>query len=146
MSVSPRCAATKASGGPCHAPAQRGKTLCRWHDDSPDAKAKHREESRRGGLAKAYNALPAIESLADDPKLATHDPNTAEGLRECVAVAIRALFKLPFDVRVANAVGSLATAQRALIETSDLERRLAAIEANHAVSNDSGTPAHLRAV
>jgi hypothetical protein len=146
VSAHPRCTATRADGAPCQAPARGGTALCRWHDPSPEAKSRHREESRRGGLAKAYNALPAIDSLTDDPTISQHDPNTAEGLRACVAVAIRALFKLPFDVRVAKAVASLATAQRALIEASDLERRLAALEAAQAAPNDPSTPSHLRAV
>lgn len=38
------------------------------------------------------------------------------------------LAQLPIDVRLAIALGQLCTAQRVLIETADLERRLAALE------------------
>jgi hypothetical protein len=101
------------------------RDVCRWHDDSPEGRARQRELGRKGGLA---NAAPVIGALADDPAAAALDPGTADGLRECVAHTIRALFRLPFDVRVANSISTLATAQRALIESSDFERRLAAIE------------------
>jgi hypothetical protein len=46
-----------------------------------------------------------------------------------LAQALHALARLPFDTRTANAIGQLATAQRAMIEGSDFERRLAALEA-----------------
>ena len=146
MSARPFCNRTKRSGKQCKAYAQPGRDVCRWHDESPEAKAKHRAEARRGGLTKAYGALVAGSPLTDDPALAAIDPGTADGLRQCVARAIRALCGLPFDVRVANSLGTLATAQRALIESSDFERRLAELEATHAQSNPSPSPSHLRAV
>jgi hypothetical protein len=54
---------------------------------------------------------------------------TPAGLRGLLAGALRQLARLPLDVRVANALAQVATAQRAIIEASDLERRVEALEA-----------------
>jgi hypothetical protein len=137
----PRCSATAASGHPCKAAALPDRDVCRWHDDTPEGRERQREAGRKGGKART---IPAIGALAEDPALAALDPSTTEGLRDCVSATIRALFRLPFDVRVANCLGGLATAQRALIESSELERRLAALEA--AQPDNPHTPPHLRAV
>jgi hypothetical protein len=51
-----------------------------------------------------------------------------------LAGTLAQLAQLPLDVRHATALGQLATAQRALIEGSDLEQRLAALEAGAAGS------------
>jgi hypothetical protein len=124
-----RCAANTAAGTPCKQMATPGREVCRWHDPSPDARARHRAESARGGKAKAYAAIPAIEALASDPTLANLNLGTAAGLRDFLAVTLAALTRLPFDTRTANAIGGLVTAQRSLIEASDFEKRLAALEA-----------------
>lgn len=127
--TSTRCTALAASGAPCKAPPIPGRRVCRWHDPSPEAKAKHKAESKRGGLSKAYGALPSVAALADDPRVAALDLETAEGLRGFLGATLAALARLPFDTRTANAISALATAQRAILETSDFEGRLAALEA-----------------
>lgn len=124
----PRCTAKAATGSPCRAAVIPGATLCRWHDPSPEAKARHKAESARGGFSKAYGALAAVAALADDPRVARLDLETAEGLRGFLAATLGALATLPFDVRVANGISALATAQRNTIEAGDFERRLGALE------------------
>ncbi|HYN81187.1 MAG TPA: hypothetical protein VES88_06770 [Gemmatimonadaceae bacterium] len=57
------------------------------------------------------------------------DLETPAGARALLAGALRQLARLPLDVRVANALAQVCTAQRAIIESSDLVRRLDALEA-----------------
>jgi hypothetical protein len=132
MHVSDRrayCASPRTDGQPCRAYAQPGKTVCLWHDPSDDARAKHREQCRKGGQTKAYGALTVVEPLANDPAVAELDLQTVEGLRGLLAVTLRALTTLPFDTRIAMNIGQISTAQRTVIVESDLERRLAELEA-----------------
>jgi hypothetical protein len=101
--------------------------LCRWHDPSPEARQRHREESRRGGVQKAYGELAAGAPLAEAVR--DLDLGTPDGLRRLLAVVLRALAALPVDVRTCNSFAQLAGAQRSLIESSDVELRLRALEA-----------------
>jgi len=111
-----------------------GARFCRWHDPSAEGRARHLEESRRGGHAKAYNALPAGAPLAESAAVAGLNLSTPAGLVGLLAASLAALARLPFDTRTANALGQLATAQRGILEASDLEQRLAALESRAATS------------
>jgi hypothetical protein len=102
--------------------------VCRWHSPDPEDVARHLEESKRGGDSKAYRALASLPPLGDDPEIAALDLSTANGLKRFTAATLRALSRLPFDVRIANAIGQIILAQRTVIETSDLEDRLVALE------------------
>lgn len=128
----PHCKSKTAAGKPCKVPPLPGSDRCQWHSKDPSVRAKRRESSSRGGKSKAYGALPVIEALAQVDGLKDLNLETAEGLRTFLAHTLRALGRLPFDVRVANSVGQLVTAQRAVVETSSLaqrfEQRLAALE------------------
>lgn len=126
---SSRCKAKTAAGASCRVPPLPGKDRCRWHSADPGERAKVREQGRRGGLKKAYGALPAVTPLADVKGVPDLDLETPQGLRTFLAKTIHALSRLPFDVRVANSVAQLVTAQRAVVETSSLEQRLSALEA-----------------
>ena len=108
---------------------QTGKTYCRWHSPEPADREKHKAESRRGGLPKAYGALPAVSASVESKGVTAVDLETAEGLRGFLAATLQQLAHLPFDARTANSISSLATAQRSLIEASDFEKRLNALEA-----------------
>ena len=129
MTPSNQCTSLTTGGKPCRAHVEHGSLFCRWHDPSPSARAKHSAESKRGGLAKAYGALPAIAALAEDPAVAALDLETAAGLRGLLSATLGALARLPFDMRSAHAIGALATAQRSTLEISAHEARLAAVEA-----------------
>lgn len=129
MTAPSRCTSRTANGAPCRAAVAPGREVCRWHDPSKEAKAKHKAESKRGGLSKAYGALPAVAALADDPPVAALDLTTAEGLKRLLAATMHALTRLPLDVRLATCLGQIATAQRGVLTDADFERRLEALEA-----------------
>ena len=67
------------------------------------------------------------------------DLGTAEGLRSLLGATLEDLAHLPVDARVGQAISSLSTAQRATIDASDHEARIAALEA------ERGSGARLRA-
>lgn len=56
------------------------------------------------------------------------DLETTAGLRRYLARALLQLGRLPFDVRVANAMAQMVNVARAGIEAADLEARVAALE------------------
>jgi hypothetical protein len=122
------CKAKTAAGKRCSVPALPGKERCRWHSRDPGERARVREQGRRGGLKKAYGALPAVGVLADSAGVVDLNLESAEGMRALLAKTMQALTRLPFDVRVATCIGQLATAQRAVVESSSVEQRLSALE------------------
>lgn len=124
-----RCRATRKDGGNCGGNAVADTGVCRWHTLSPEMRAIHEAESRKGGHAKAASSNVATSPLAGDPALSALDLGTPEGLKGVLGVAITALTRLPFDVKVANALGFLATSQRTIIEQSEVMARIIALEA-----------------
>jgi len=120
------CTASRADGQPCRASPAPGRTLCRWHDPAPEARQRHIAEARRGGHAKAYGSLVSGVPLAD--AVASFDLGTPDGLRQLLAAVLRGLASLPLDVRAANSFAQVAGVQRALIESSDLDARIRALE------------------
>lgn len=122
------CTGRKPDNTPCLAPLVPGTDRCRWHPSDEAARERHREESRRGGLSKAYGQTASAPPLAECAEFIGLDMGTADGLRGFLSLTLAQLARLPFDCRVANAIGQIATAQRGTIETSDLEARLAALE------------------
>jgi len=128
MTAPRRCTSRTVNGAACRAAVVPGRTVCRWHDRSPEAKAKHRAESKRGGVSKAYGGLPTAPSIADVLDMDTLDLETPAGSRALLAGALRQLARLPLDVRVANALAQVVTSQRNVIEASDIVRRLDALE------------------
>lgn len=127
-----RCPGTTPSGAPCKANVRTGETWCRWHDPTPEGRARHRADSARGGTQKAYGALVSVGAIADAVDVDSLDLTTARGVTALLGATLAQLARLPFDTRTANAIGQCATAARSLIETSDLETRLAALEAPNA--------------
>lgn len=123
-----RCTSRTAAGAPCKATVALGRTSCRWHDKRPAATAKRLTDSARGGRTKAYGALVSAPSIADVLNVDALDLETPAGSRALLAGALRQLARLPFDVRTANALAQVCTAQRAIIESSDLVRCLDALE------------------
>lgn len=76
-----------------------------------------RRDNQRGTLA--TTAPHAVKRL---------DLSTAKGLSAVMAATLNGLAALPFDLRVANAVASVANAARRAIEVGSIEKRLAALE------------------
>jgi hypothetical protein len=133
MTIVARCFTVKKDGELCKNAAMPGKIFCRWHSPNPEDIARHLEEARRGGVTKAYGSLVAGAALMEDPAVAELDLTTADGLKRYLAATLRGLGKLPLDVRIGAVISQLASAQRAIVESSDLESRLAALEAAQAV-------------
>ncbi len=71
------------------------------------------------------HANPVLEHVPRSARV--RPPACSAGQLSRGAVAWRPRAELPFDVRLATALGHLVNAQRAQIETADLERRLAAL-------------------
>jgi hypothetical protein len=104
-----------------------GTARCVQHATDPAIRESARESARAGGRARAgqLTAPTAAPLLAD---IADLDLTTAVGLASYVAVALRRLAELPFDVRVGNSVAQLVGCQRAVVDASEFERRLTELE------------------
>jgi hypothetical protein len=99
------------------------------HSVDPVVRAASREAAKRGGQARTRQlARPSADPLSP-LEVADLDLETVAGLKTYVARALLKLATLPFDVRVANSIAQLANVQRSALEASDLERRLANLEA-----------------
>ncbi|HEY4303015.1 MAG TPA: hypothetical protein VGM82_01005 [Gemmatimonadaceae bacterium] len=116
MSQRVACRASSRAGVACKGNVVKGRDYCRWHDPSAEARARHQEESRRGGQAKAYGALPTTSALATLESLKGVDFTKADGVRQLLAAQLAQLAALPFDTRVAYAIAQTASIQRAAIE------------------------------
>lgn len=123
-----RCTETKLDGERCRMPALTGKAHCRFHSMDPEDVAKRVANCSRGGKAPRRNVSHA-PPIADVIDVASLDLSTASGVKELLGAALRQLAQLPLDAKVANAIAQAVTAQRTTIVASDLEVRLAAIEA-----------------
>lgn len=132
-----RCQVEKTNGEQCKNPALPGRAWCRFHSPNVDDIAKRIEDSRRGGLTKAWAGMPSLAPLAEAAGVPDLDLTTPAGLRGFLAATLRQLAGLPFDVKVANSIAQLAGAARSIIETSDLDERLAALEAAEAARDGS---------
>lgn len=129
------CTQLRKDGKPCKASPKPGESVCRWHSQSPEDRARHIEESRRGGLTKAYGNLESVSALSEIEGVRDLDLSTAGGLTSFLAATLGNLARLPFDARIANSIGNLSNAQRSLIEASDFERRIAALEEKQKLIN-----------
>ncbi len=117
VGVSRRCVHVHASGKSCGGFAIAGSAFCFAHD--PGSVGKRDAARRRGGQARRVVTLAesnvAVRSLGDVVALVETTINDVRAGR--------------VDVRVANAVGVLANVAIRAIERSDLEARLAVLEA-----------------
>jgi hypothetical protein len=120
------CTATTKAGAPCRAQALPASDRCLLHSEDPAIQADRQEAQRRGGLARARQlTLPSADPL----DVADLDLESIHGLRTYLARAMVRLAELPFDVKVANAIGQVVQVQRVLIEATELEGRVADLEA-----------------
>jgi hypothetical protein len=74
--------------------------------------------------------MPSAAPVSSVVDVAGLNLESGAGVRALLAAVLRQLATLPLDTRVANAISQTVTAQRAVIETSDLEARLTALEAS----------------
>jgi len=100
---------------PCRAAATSGG-LCFFHAN-PDKAA---ELGRMGGLKNRHTADERADPL---PNL-----NTAFAVRETVARLVEDVYAGKMNPRIAAGLAPLLNLQLRVIETSDLERRVAALE------------------
>lgn len=121
-----KCAGVTIDGAACRVPISADAKWCRWHNPSPEARTAHREASQRGGLTKAYGALPTSESLWQS--VSTLDLTTATGLSYFLAATLQRLATLPFDTRVAHAIASVMNTQKGAVELAQIESRISRLE------------------
>ena len=111
----PRCKDLTKSGKPCQAAATPGG-LCYFHANPHKAS----ELGRIGGKSKHSTALGSVDPL---PKL-----ETPIAVRDTVAQLIADVYAGKLPPRVAAGLAPLMPLQLRLIETTNLERRVAKLE------------------
>ena len=114
-----RCTATTKAGKPCSAMARPGKAVCLWHD--PDGAAERLANSRRGGEARRISERAR--------KLGLREELSLDDVRLILGGALRQVLAGDIAPAVAQAAGTLGRAIVVVSEASDLERRIAELEA-----------------
>lgn len=112
------CQGRTTSGAACRAFAPSGRSLCRVHD--PDRAAEVQADRRRG----AANAAKVRVLQGRRRKL-----TTPGALMSFVDTLIWDAIDGKYDPKLVNAVTTAINVQRQLLESADLEQRLAALEA-----------------
>ncbi len=116
--MSQRCKSKNARGQPCSAYPVAGSPYCFMHDP---ARAPHRAASRRlGGYHRRRYRNPVPFPAVDT--------RTSAGLMALVEEALHETWALENSIHRVRALGYLTQIQKALVETSILEQRLAALE------------------
>ena len=119
-----RCQATANSGKPCSASPRPGRPFCLWHDD--EAVAERQAISRKGGAARSNRARArrkfASSALESDQVL---------GL---LSIALQDVLAGRLEPGVASAAAGLARAIVSVRESTELEERLAELEARAGVN------------
>lgn len=117
LSLERRCTATTKSGEPCKSRPLRGATLCAFHSDPAAAV----ELGRKGGRKGARKSLPSAELPAD--------VTSAADVRQVLAHTLLQVLAGKVDTAIANSAAILSGHLLKALEVSDVERRLAALEA-----------------
>jgi hypothetical protein len=114
-----RCKKKKLDGKQCRARALSGGKFCALHaDPGKAAELGSKGGRRRAGTKPAEHEAP----VSVDP------PKTAQQLRDLLAEVVASVRMHKLDARTANALAYTGTALLRVIEVSDLESRLAALE------------------
>jgi hypothetical protein len=122
-----RCTHTKRDGTRCNAFARPGKSCCTFHD--PDHAAKFAAGRRRGGKSRSRQLAVLPADAADLPLRTVADVTTL------LALTINQTRRGQLDAKISNAVGYLASVLLKAMETSEVEARLAALEAQQQALN-----------
>lgn len=112
-----KCKARTKAGRPCAAPAIREGRFCALHSDPGRAA----ELGRKGGLGNRH----VYET--DGAKVVT--PQTASDVKDLLADAMAHVRAGKMDPKLGTTLGYLGTSLLKAIETSDIEQRLAKLEA-----------------
>lgn len=126
--TSPNFRGITRAGRSCQARPVTGTEFCVAHTADPVIRGRAREGAQRGGRSRALQLRPASAPAFNVSDL---DLETAAGIRTYLARALEQLACLPFDVRVANAMGQLANVTKAIIEVTSIEERLTALEGEY---------------
>jgi hypothetical protein len=114
-----RCAHELANGRPCHAPPGRDSTFCFWHDPG---KAEDLAEAQRLGGARRRRER-TIAAAYDVAGL-----GTVEAIRRIVEIATIDALGLENSIARGRLLISAALAAAKLLETGELEERIAVLE------------------
>jgi hypothetical protein len=123
-----RCAGRNAAGEPCEAQPIRADGYCYWH--SP-ALADERDRKRREGGRNSSNRARAAKAL---PAAAL----TPAELQGVLAVTLKAVLAEQKSPAIGNAIANLGRAIVAVREATEVEDRLAALEAAAGVAGRAG--------
>jgi hypothetical protein len=116
-----QCKHRKADGSRCRAPALRGSNLCFFHD--PAAKDQHQEATVAGGRERSQKAATLPAETPDLPLKSVADVIVALGL------TINQVRTGTVACNIGNCLGQLLQVLLKAIEGSELEQRIAALEA-----------------
>jgi hypothetical protein len=122
-----RCRHKKQDGTPCPNPARAGKAACWVHD--PELASARAEGRRRGGVNRSKPAATLAEDTADLPL------RTVADVAAALAVTRNQVRTGKVAVQVGNCLGVLAGVLLKALEGGDLERRIAALEAQRQQGN-----------
>jgi hypothetical protein len=124
-----KCQANKADGSPCGAPALPGDSHCFFH--SPGREQERAAARSRGGQASRRKAVVLPSDTADVPLATVAD------VVKLLGQTVNETRKGQLDVKVANALGYLLSVALRALQDSDLEKRIAVLEAQR--QNHNGT-------
>jgi len=110
-----KCRAKNKAGKPCAAPAVEGADRCVMHS------GRAAELGGKGGRRRSVYSPDRLKEFAP--------PKTAAELRDLLAQSITEIRSGKLDPKLANSISYLGTGFLRALEVSDLETRLAALEA-----------------
>jgi hypothetical protein len=113
------CQWPKPDGGKCHARRIAGSEFCFFHDPK---KSSEREAAQRAGGSK--NKIAVLSSTTPDARLLN-----APDVVTLFAAAINQVRRGEIDPKVANAVGYLGSLLMKALHETEIEKRLAVLEA-----------------
>ena len=120
VGIKPSCGARNAAGEPCRATPLRGQDVCFWH--SEDHAAEAAEARRLGGLRRRREGALAgaygLDSLASVPDL-----------RRLLEIASYDALGLENSVARVRALTAIVQVGARLLETGEIEERVATLEA-----------------
>jgi|GEM_PF-1042721 len=123
-----QCIALTRGGQPCSAGPVRPSGYCYWHD--PALLEQRLTDRQRGGAARS-NVARARKQIAD----AVLTPGDIQGL---LGATLRGVIAGRTEPGIGNAAANLARALVAVREATDVETRLAALEAQAARQGQHG--------
>ena len=116
-----KCRAKNKTGKPCGAPAVEGTARCVMHS------GRAAEIGSKGGRRRAVHCPDQLKQFPP--------PKTAADLRDLLAHSIVEIRGGKLDPKLANSISYLGAGFLRALELSDLEARLAALEARAEESN-----------